>query len=90
MILSTFPQPNLGIHYTPTTDGLQVSFVASDSTAQRLGLKPGDVIVSIHGYPVIDAKIWSRLLSAGGSYVRLRIRDGRTGSLRTRFADLDG
>ena len=90
MILSTFPQPDLGIHYTPTADGLKVSFVTSDSSAQRLGLKPGDVIVSIHGYPVIDDKIWRRLLSAGGNYVRLRIRDGRTGSLQTRFADLEG
>ena len=70
-----------------TEVGIRVTEVRPDSPARRLGLEPGDVILSVYEHPVTDAETWNWLTSYKNSYVPLRIRDGRTGTVVTRYAD---
>jgi regulator of sigma E protease len=68
----------LGVpRYVPTTSVQQVQV---NSPAQRMGLRPGDVVVGIQGHPVKDvASLRSTIESSQA--VTLRVR--RRGSVRT-------
>ena len=88
MRLSTSREAGFGIRFDATQEGIRVTEVLADSPAKRLGLEPGDVILSVYEHPVTTAETWYWLTSYKNSYVELRIRDGRSGRVCTRFADL--
>ena len=55
--------PYLGIYYTSTEEGLEVTGVFDDSPAQRAGLQKGDVIVSIDRERIEEKDDLSSILS---------------------------
>ena len=62
--------------------GERVTFVRWGGLASRLGLEPGDTILSMNGYRLTYHGSWNDALyraMASGGVVRLRIRDVRTG-----------
>lgn len=63
--------------------GERIMFVRPGSRAAFLGLEPGDVLLSLNGQPLTYTGSWSDALSHAiyhdGGYIRLRIRDVRTG-----------
>ncbi len=62
--------------------------VRPGSRAARLGLEPGDVLLSLNGYRLTYSGSWndalSRALFEGNGFVRLTVRDVRTGDIRVR------
>jgi hypothetical protein len=79
---------DLGICFEDSDEEIRVTNVAPDSPAARLGLEPGDAIVGVYGHPVHHAGVWKWLLCHDVDYVQLQIRDGRTGSIVTRYLSL--
>jgi len=73
--------------------GERVTFVRWGGLASRLGLEPGDTILSMNGYRLNYHGAWDdalyRAMSNGG-FVRLRIRDVRTGFVAHRQIHLGG
>jgi len=68
--------------------GERVTLVRIGSRAARLGLEPGDIIVRLNGFPLTYHGAWNVALHhavASGGWVRLTIRDVRTGRLVTRL-----
>jgi predicted metalloprotease with PDZ domain len=64
--------------------GERVVFVRPGSRASQLGLEPGDVLLSLNGYKLTYSGSWSDALSRAlydGNYIRLKIRDVRTGNV---------
>lgn len=82
---STIRQHDLGIEALPTDHGLVITHVSAESPAAMIGLELGDCIVSLLGYPVRPDN-WGLLLSGDNGYLRLLIRDHRTGTVVTRYA----
>ncbi len=71
--------PWLGVAVEPTSDGLEVIYVARGSPAEEAGLQAGDVIVSVGEWPANRiASVQSFLLQRGvGALVDVRwMRDG--------------
>jgi hypothetical protein len=68
--------------------GERIVFVRPGSRASFLGLEPGDVLLSMNGMPLTYTGSWSDALSHAvyhdGGYLRLRIRDVRTGHVFVR------
>jgi hypothetical protein len=68
--------------------GERIVFVRPGSRASFLGLEPGDVLLSMNGMPLTYTGSWSDALSHAvyhdGGYIRLRIRDVRTGHIFVR------
>ena len=67
--------------------GERVVSVRHGGRAERLGLEPGDVILSLNGYRLTYSGSWNDALSralARGGLVRLQVRDVRTGDIRFR------
>jgi hypothetical protein len=68
--------------------GEQIVSVRPFGRAASLGLEPGDVLLSLNGYRLTYPGSWndalSRALYDGNGYVRLTVRDVRTGSIRVR------
>lgn len=68
--------------------GERIVFVRHGSRASYLGLEPGDVILSMNGMPLTYTGSWNDALSHAvyhdGGYIRLRIRDVRTGHIFVR------
>lgn len=67
--------------------GEQITKVRWNSRAARMGLEPGDVIVSLNGYPLRYHGAWNDALRQAvqeGGWVRLVIRDVRTGNFAHR------
>jgi hypothetical protein len=67
--------------------GERVTYVRWGGIASQMGLEPGDVILSMNGYPLTYDGSWSdaleRAMSRGGR-VQLAIRDVRTGHVAYR------
>jgi hypothetical protein len=67
--------------------GERVTHVRWGGLAARMGLEPGDLILNVNGYPLHYQGSWNdalhRAMSQGG-FVRLRIRDVRTGFIAFR------
>jgi predicted metalloprotease with PDZ domain len=75
--------------------GERVVFVRPGSRAAYLGLEPGDVLLSLNGYRLTYSGSWNDALSSAlseGNFIRLKIRDVRTGNIvvRTTFVDNGG
>jgi hypothetical protein len=75
--------------------GEQVVFVRYGSRAASLGLEPGDVLLSLNGYKLTYSGSWNDALSSAlydGNYIRLKIRDVRTGNIfiRETFVNYGG
>jgi predicted metalloprotease with PDZ domain len=74
--------------------GERIEFVRPGGRAFRLGLEPGDVILSLNGYKLTYSGSWNDALSRAlydGNLVRLKIRDVRTGNVyfRETYVDYD-
>jgi len=77
LILVTFY--GLGIpDYVPTT---AVSQVQINSPAQRMGLKPGDVVVGIQGRPVKDVQVLRKTIQTSPEVTLKVRRDGKVVTL---------
>jgi hypothetical protein len=74
--------------------GERVVFVRYGGLASRLGLEPGDIILSLNGMPLTYRGSWTDALSHAvyhdGGFVRLRIRDVRTGHIVRRDLNVGG
>jgi two-component system, NtrC family, sensor kinase len=72
----SFDVPDDGVSWSDGEQGLQAKFVASDSPAQRAGIKSGDVLVSIDAQPISRAiDVTKRLWGLGiWSQARYEIR----------------
>ncbi len=56
---------------------MRVTHVERDSVGHDLGIEPGDVVLTVHRWPVRTLE-WRNLLVSGASgSVRIEIRDGR-------------
>jgi hypothetical protein len=68
--------------------GEQIVSVRPFGCAASLGLEPGDVLLSLNGYRLTYPGSWndalSRALYDGNGFVRLTVRDVRTGSIHVR------
>jgi predicted metalloprotease with PDZ domain len=68
--------------------GERIVSVRPGGRASRLGLEPGDVLLSLNGYRLTYSGSWndalSRALYDGNGFVRLTVRDVRTGTIRIR------
>jgi membrane-associated protease RseP (regulator of RpoE activity) len=67
--------------------GERIVHVRYGSRAASLGLEPGDVILSLNGYKLTYPGSWNDALSNAlynNNYIRLRIRDVRTGNIFVR------
>lgn len=73
--------------------GERVTFVRWGGLASQLGLEPGDVILSMNGYPLSYHGAWNDALyqaMVDGGWVQLRVRDVRTGLLAYRQTFVGG
>jgi hypothetical protein len=63
--------------------GEQITNVRWGGRAARMGLEPGDIIVSLNGYPLTYHGAWNDALRQAtyhGGWVQLVVRDVRTGN----------
>lgn len=73
--------------------GERITGVRWGGLAQQMGLESGDVILRLNGYPLSYHGSWNDALREAmnqGGYVRLTIRDVRTGSIRNRETYVGG
>jgi serine protease Do len=85
-----FPLPeNLGLRLD-VDDGLLVKTVRPDSPAARLGLQPGDQLVSLGGQPLISQADIQWALHHTPMEARLSVEFRRAGQLLARAFDLAG
>ncbi len=67
--------------------GDRVTYVRWGGLASQLGLEPGDTVLRLNGYPLTYHGAWKDALyraMADGGWVRLTIRDVRTGHIAHR------
>jgi hypothetical protein len=67
--------------------GEQVTFVRWGGRASRMGLEPGDIIVSLNGFPLTYHGSWNDALRQAvnnGGWVQIVVRDVRTGDFAYR------
>lgn len=86
------PAPELGFSsYVVSGTGEYVLAVRRGSTAARIGLEPGDVILALNGRRLTSEKAWHQAMgnaAASHGRVTLEIRDGRTGTVDYRTCHL--
>ena len=73
------PWASLGCNVSETGGGLAVSHLADGGFAQQAGMRDGDLIVTLHGSPVVDVRELSVLMRAlrPGDETRVSyLRDG--------------
>jgi hypothetical protein len=73
--------------------GDRVTYVQWGGLAAQMGLEPGDVVMSMNGFPLHYHGAWNDALNQAmmnGGLVQLTIRDVRTGWLTTRQLYLGG
>lgn len=71
--------------------GEHVTRVNFGSPAQRLGIETGDAVVAVNGRQLRTANCWYNAIDRAAKHdgwVTLKIRDGRTGGLAYRTANL--
>ncbi|MFO0909319.1 MAG: PDZ domain-containing protein [Isosphaeraceae bacterium] len=87
-------RPTLGFSAEPVTigqrTGMKVTGVDEGGLAQKAGLEPGDVIVSVNRIPVTNVETLSAALRKSGSRLELMVRDTRTGKDTPIAMDLGG
>ena len=72
--------------------GERIVDVRFGSRAAHLGLEPGDVLLSLNGYKLTYPGSWNDALSQAlynNNYIRLKIRDVRTGNIYFRETFVD-
>lgn len=72
--------------------GQRIESVRPGGRAARLGLEPGDVILSLNGFRLSYSGSWTNALSRAlndGGFVQLRVRDVRTGLVHVRSTRID-
>jgi hypothetical protein len=83
-----FPMPKFGFSsFNINGVGERVTHVKWNGRAAQLGLEPGDIILSMNGYPLSYPGSWRDALYEAvlnGGWVRLTIRDVRTGFIASR------
>lgn len=77
----TASQHKLGIYATFTARGAVVRGVEPGSPAERFGLEPGDVVLSVNGAPVFNQSSYLQAMMDSGGFVRLRVRNVRDGGI---------
>ncbi len=86
------PVPELGFSsYSVSGGGEYVLWVRRGSTAERLGLVPGDVILAVNDHRLTSEGAWARAIgqaAASHGRVSLEIREGRTLSITHRICHL--
>jgi len=73
--------------------GDRVTFVQWGGLASQMGLEPGDLLLSMNGFPLSYHGAWNDALRSAvlnGGFVQLTIRDVRTGWLATRQLYIGG
>lgn len=73
--------------------GERVTHVRWGGLASQMGLEPGDLILSVNGFPLSYHGSWNEALHqaiAQGGFVRLKIRDVRTGFIAWRQTFVGG
>lgn len=78
-----FPQQNgirLGFNGNFIGYGIQVLGVQPYSTADRMGLEPGDVVIAVNGVRIQSYGHYLALINSTGGFVQLHVQDVRTGS----------
>jgi hypothetical protein len=89
---NNFGLPKFGFSSSNIGFGERVVSVRFGGRAAALGLEPGDVILSLNGYQLSYPGSWTDALSQAlynGNYVRLKVRDVRTGNIRFRETYVD-
>ena len=74
-----FGVPEDGVAWVDSEGGVTASRVETNSPAARVGVRPGDMLVSIAGQPVAEALDATRILSGVGSWKRTEYVVGRSG-----------
>src|SRR5690606_5672346 len=69
--------PKLGFFGYTTHRGMVVTKVMPGTEARRIGLEPGDVIVSINGQRICHEGDYERILRRAGEHIDLRVKDVR-------------
>ncbi len=84
--------PRLGFTSYHDGDGESVTGVRRGTTASRIGLEPGDVILAVNGYHLSHDGAWYRAMAraARQGNATLAIRDWRTGRIAYRHVFLGG
>ena len=89
-----FPLPKFGFRsHTDYGVGEHVTYVRWGGRASRMGLEPGDLILSLNGMPLTFHGAWNHALRAAmadGGWVQLKIRDVRTGRIAFRETFVGG
>ena len=73
--------------------GLQVRSVSFGSRAWRMGMEPGDLILSLNGRPLTYSGAWQNALAEAmrfGGNVTLAVQDVRTGTIAYRATNVFG
>jgi S1-C subfamily serine protease len=86
------PQPTvrLGFFGGYNGYGMFVNQVQWGSTAHRIGLESGDVILAINGWRITGDYQYQSLLTQSGGRCQLTVRDVRTGNIVYLYAFLGG
>ena len=77
-----FGVPEDGVMWADSEAGVLASRVESESPAARVGVRPGDMLISIGGQPVDDALDATRILAAVGSWNRTEFLIERGGQAK--------
>jgi hypothetical protein len=93
-LVPDYPLPQFGFSsFTIGGVGERVTHVRWGGLASRLGLEPGDIIVSLNGYRLRYHGAWNDALyqaMSNGGWVRLAVRDVRTGHIAYRQTFVGG
>lgn len=57
LVLPELEQAGMGIHAEPTDEGMRVDAVRTGSAADEVGLRPGDIVLSVDGQEVVGLDI---------------------------------
>jgi predicted metalloprotease with PDZ domain len=89
---NSYGLPKFGFSSINNGFGERIQNVRWGSRAESLGLESGDIILSLNGYQLNYPGSWTDALSQAlynGNYVRLQVRDVRTGNIRFRETWVD-
>ncbi|WP_339750272.1 PDZ domain-containing protein [uncultured Rubinisphaera sp.] len=82
--------PTLGFYGYQTCQGMVVTKVNRGTEAWKIGLEPGDIIVSIDGFRLHDEGDYTRAMRRAGRHADLRVKDVHGRGIFTVEAHLHG